>query len=133
MTPQDIDEHWFDPETSTFGDRIAGAREAAGMTQSELARRLGVRLATLRGWEDDLSEPRANKLQMMAGLLSVSLGWLLNGEGDGAPNPGEAGELSGDAMVILTEMRDIRVQMARMTERLGQLEKSLRKTLKGEA
>ena len=35
---------------------------------------LGVRLATLRSWEDDLSEPRANRLSMMAGLLKPTAG-----------------------------------------------------------
>ena len=73
---------WYGPETATFGDRLAAARENAGMTQAQLARRLGVRKATLTGWEDDLSEPRANKLQMMAGLLNVSIMWLLNGLSD---------------------------------------------------
>ena len=78
---------WYGPETATFGDRVAGAREAAGMTQSQLARLLGVKKSTLIGWEDDISEPRANKLQMMAGLLNVSIMWLLTGEGDGTANP----------------------------------------------
>ena len=60
---------WYGPDAATFGDRVAAARDAAGMTQAVLARRLGVRLATLRGWENDLSEPRANRLSMLAGLL----------------------------------------------------------------
>lgn len=38
---------WFDPDATTFGDRLAGAREAAGMTQKEMAQRLGVKLKTL--------------------------------------------------------------------------------------
>ena len=58
---------WYGPESATFGDRLAGAREAAGMTQAELARRLGVKKATIADWENDLSEPRANRLSMMAG------------------------------------------------------------------
>ena len=53
------------------------------MSQSKLAKRLGVKLKTLKGWENDVSEPRANKLSMMAGMLNVSLLWLLSGEGDG--------------------------------------------------
>ena len=57
------------------------------MTQTHLARALGVRLATLRGWENDMSEPRANKLQMLAGVLGVSIGWLLTGEGNGPDGP----------------------------------------------
>ena len=52
---------WYSPEASTFGDRVAGARDQAGMTQQQLAKRLGIRLATLRAWENDLSEPRANR------------------------------------------------------------------------
>ena len=74
---------WYDPNATTFGDRVAGAREQAGMSQADLAKRLGVKLKTMKAWEDDLSEPRANKLSMMAGMLNVSLLWLLSGEGPG--------------------------------------------------
>ena len=70
---------WYDPEATTFGDRMTGAREASGLSQSELAKRLGVKVKTIRAWENDQSEPRANKLQMLAGLLGVSIMWLLSG------------------------------------------------------
>ena len=129
----DSDRDWYSPENATFGDRVAGAREAAGMTQPELARRLGVKLSTLRGWEGDVAEPRANKLQMLAGLLNVSLTWLLNGEGDGVAAPEEAGEISPGVNDILSEIRDVRGQMNRLTSRLGLLEKRLRTALKEEA
>jgi transcriptional regulator with XRE-family HTH domain len=65
-TPTRDDTDWYGPDAATFGDRVAGAREATGMSQAELARRLGVKKATVIGWEDDISEPRANKLSMMA-------------------------------------------------------------------
>ncbi|MGR3323036.1 MAG: helix-turn-helix domain-containing protein [Pseudooceanicola sp.] len=123
---------WFDPETSTFGDRIAGAREASGMSQAELARRLGVKLSTLRGWEDDRSEPRANKLQMMAGLLNVSLVWLLNGVGEGVPDP-EVGTTDADLRTMLNELRDLRSQIGRISDRMGTLEKRLRKAVMEDA
>ncbi|MBE0454174.1 helix-turn-helix domain-containing protein [Roseovarius autotrophicus] len=125
-------EHWFDPDATTFGDRITGARERAGMTQSDLAKRLGVKLKTLKGWEDDLSEPRANKLSMMAGLLNVSLLWLLSGEGEG-PDAPSTGDLSPDISGMLTEMRDIRTRLVTSTDRLARLEKTLRAKLKEEA
>lgn len=125
-------ESWFDPDATTFGDRVAGARQHAEMTQADLAKRLGVKLKTLRAWEDDQSEPRANKLSMMAGLLNVSLLWLLSGEGDGPESP-TMGELSPDITEMLTEIRDIRAQMALSTDRLGRLEKSLRAKLREEA
>ena len=121
---------WFGPEAATFGDRLAAARYQAGLEQKELAKRLGVKLTTLRGWEDDLSEPRANKLQMVAGILNVSLTWLLNGEGDGVAGPEYESPLPSDVAGILTEMRDIRSQMGRLNDRLGLLEKRLRETMK---
>ena len=124
----DIDEEWFGPETATFGDRVAGAREAAGMTQAQLARRLGIKKATLAGWEQDLSEPRANRLSMMAGVLNVSIMWLLTGEGEGATLPADGEEApQADALTAaLAEMRAIRSAMRDNSERLARLEKRLR-------
>ncbi len=128
----DMTESWFDPDATTFGDRVAGARERAGMSQEDLARRLGVKLKTIKAWEDDLAEPRANKLSMMSGLLNVSLLWLLSGEGEGPDAPG-TGELSPDITDMLTEIRDIRAQLAVSTDRLGRLEKTLRARLREQA
>ena len=65
----------------TMGGRIQKAREASGLTISQLARRTGVLSKTLHNWETDRSEPRANKLQLLAGVLSIPPLWLLNGEG----------------------------------------------------
>ena len=65
----------------TMGGRIQKAREACGLTISQLARRTGVLPKTLHNWETNCSEPRANKLQLLAGVLSVPPLWLLNGEG----------------------------------------------------
>lgn len=123
---------WFDPDATTFGDRVAGARERAGMSQEDMAHRLGVKLKTIKAWENDLAEPRANKLSMMSGLLNVSLLWLLSGEGEGPEAPG-TGELSPDITDMLTEIRDIRAQLALSTDRLGRLEKSLRVRLREQA
>lgn len=75
-------EEWYMPDVATFGDRLTAAREQAKMTQADLARKLGVKKVTLANWEEDLNEPRANRLQMLSGLLGVSLKWLLTGEGD---------------------------------------------------
>ncbi len=121
---------WFSEDAATFGDRMAAAREAAGMSQAELARRLGVKIKTVMGWEQDTSEPRANKLQMLAGLLNVSITWLLTGEGDGVEPPSEESALAHDASVVMTEMRQLRGEMGRLNDRLGRLEKRLRTILK---
>ena len=123
-------EDWFSEDTSTFGDRLAGAREAAGMTQAQLAKRLGVKLTTMQSWEDDLSEPRANRLTMMAGIIGVSFSWLLNGEGEGVEAPDMGQDLSDGVDELLLELRAIKVRIYRETERMGIVEKRLRAAIK---
>ena len=124
-TTPDTGTGWYSEEAATFGDRITGAREAVGLSQEDLARRLGVRLKTVRAWEDDLAEPRANKLQMLAGLLNVSIRWLLTGEGDGIAGPGEA-EVPAEITALLTELRDVKTQLVRTADRVALIEKKLR-------
>ncbi|SFG50679.1 Transcriptional regulator, contains XRE-family HTH domain [Palleronia marisminoris] len=121
----DATEHdWYSDETATFGDRLADARQAVGLTQKEFSRRLGVRLQTLESWENDISEPRANRLQMISGLLNVSLVWLLTGEGEGLSAPVD--EVPAEVTQILTEMRQLQSELVRTSEKLGRLEKRLR-------
>ena len=65
---------------STLGSRIDQARSATGLSPSQLSRRIGVKRQTLENWETDRSEPRADKLLKLAGILQVPLIWLLTGE-----------------------------------------------------
>ena len=53
MTDTNVDtlNDWYSAERATFGDRVAGAREAMNMPQSELSKRIGVKLTA--GAEDD--------------------------------------------------------------------------------
>jgi len=126
-----MDDHadWFGAETATFGDRVAGAREALGIGQPELAKRLGVKVKTLRDWENDLAEPRANKLQMLSGVLGVSLMWLLNGEGDGIDAPVDTQTTDVDIRDLLVELRTLRSEIDRTGDRLAKVEKRLRHLL----
>ncbi len=119
----------FGDDFATFGDRIANARDAMVLTQAQLSRRLGVQEETLADWETDRSEPRANKLQMLAGVLNVSLVWLMSGEGEGAPAPIETEAVDAEAM--LSELRAIRAEQLRLAERSTRLEKRLRGYLLG--
>ena len=122
-------ENWYSEEAATFGDRLAAARDAAGLSQKDLAKRLGVKASTLRNWEDDLAEPRANRLSMLSGLLGVSLSWLLSGEGDGINPPHEEADVPQDVSGILDELRGLRSESRVLTDRLGVLEKRLRGAL----
>ena len=127
--PQEDTSDWYSQEAATFGDRVAAAREQSGLTQKELARRLGVRTSTIRNWEDDLSEPRANRLSIMAGILNVSMMWLINGQGEGMDSPPDTGEVTSDMRAILNELREMRADMVARAEQMARLEKRLRLTM----
>ncbi|PSL21802.1 helix-turn-helix domain-containing protein [Shimia abyssi] len=121
-------EEWYGGDVATFGDRLAAARDAAGLKPAEFAKRLGVKKSTIVDWEEDLSEPRANRLQMMAGLLNVSVGWLLTGDGDGVDAPDEVAPLEDQALIdLLGDLRDIRTRIKSDLDRLARVEKALRK------
>jgi transcriptional regulator with XRE-family HTH domain len=121
---------WYGDDRATFGDRVCVARQALGWQQKELAKRLGVKLKTVQGWEDDLSEPRANKLQMLAGILNVSLIWLLTGEGEGVNQPDDDA-MPAEIKGLLSEMRQLRSQMKNNLDQMALLEKRLRKSVSG--
>ncbi len=123
------DKNWYDEDSATLGDRLAAAREAAGLSSAVLAKKLGVKPETLEMWENDLKEPRANRLQMLTGLLGVSLRWLLTGVGEGPDNPEDGQEIPQDVLDMLAEMRALRTQVARAAVRMGELEKRLRKAV----
>ena len=57
------------------------AREISGLNVEQVVKRLGVRATTYEAWEADRSEPRANKLVALAGILNVSPSYLLSGLG----------------------------------------------------
>lgn len=124
MTIAEKSSGWYSAETATLGDRLTGAREAAGLSQKALATRLGVKTSTLASWEDDMAEPRANRLQLLAGMLGVSLMWLLNGEGEGVEDPGDAVQKGGDP-ATLAEIRQIRAEMSGLIGKLKRLEQRL--------
>ena len=95
MTDETGEDGYFHEDAATFGDRIVAARQELGLSSKELAERMGIGRETLERWENDQSEPRANKLQMLAGVLNVSMIWLMTGEGDGADGGGSGRYVDG--------------------------------------
>lgn len=84
-----------------------------------------MRLETLQRWEDDAADPRANRLQMLAGMLGVSLMWLLTGAGEGLDGPPESRAEAGCDRDTLREIRAIRDVLQDLDARLGRLERRL--------
>ena len=121
---------WYGPETATFGDRLSAAIEKSGMTQKLVAKRLGIKLVTLKSWEQDVSEPRANSLSMLAGLLGVSVMWLLHGEGDGVEHSDKETQVPQEINDLLFEIRAVQTGLLSSADKLAKLEKQLRSRLK---
>lgn len=128
------DEEWFCEEVATLGDRLAAAREAKELDRSELAGRLGVQTTTIADWEDDRSEPRANRLQMVSGMLNVSVGWLLTGKGQGLacpddePDDATAG-IGPATAATLADLHELRSDLARLDMRIASTQTRLRALL----
>ncbi len=106
-----------EPAFESVGERITRAREAAGLSTAQLARRLGVRTHTLSSWEGGRAEPRANRLVMIAGMLNVSPTWLLTGQGQSpADTPSEIALVMGE----LNQLRAQQERTAQIINRMGQ-------------
>ena len=63
-----------------FGHRIQAARKKAGMTQEQLAKVCGVATITIRQYETNKREPRAEQLRAIASALGVSVAELIGQE-----------------------------------------------------
>lgn len=63
----------------TFGDRLREARERREVSGPALAKQLGVSSQTFSEWERNKYFPSSDRLPIIAGLLSVSIDWLLTG------------------------------------------------------
>ena len=54
-----------------FGEKIRRARKTAGLTQRQLADRLGVANTSVSNWEKDLSRPDADLIQELCAILGM--------------------------------------------------------------
>ena len=66
--------------TNTIGNRISQSRKEKGITQEEMAERLGVTPQAVSKWENDISYPDILLLPKIAEILDVSVDVLLSGE-----------------------------------------------------
>jgi transcriptional regulator with XRE-family HTH domain len=70
-----------DVEPSRIGARIASARRAAGLTQRELAKQLGVTTRSIQNYESGAVVPYKH-LRRIETLGRKRAGWLLAGDAD---------------------------------------------------
>lgn len=61
-------------------NRIRAAREFRRLTQTDLAKRVGVNLTTLSRWEKDIISPSIDKAKRLASVLDMSLDEIFSPE-----------------------------------------------------
>lgn len=98
---------------TTMGERVTEAREARGLSLAQAAQRMAVKTVTLKNWENDKTQPRPNKLQMLAGVLGVPFSWLLEGADEHDP--------MADGSTRLAQLEQKIERMRQLQTELGQL------------
>ncbi|MDH3741111.1 MAG: helix-turn-helix domain-containing protein [Hyphomicrobiales bacterium] len=103
---------------TTLGERVSEAREAIGLSLEEAAQRMAVKTATLKGWEAGKTQPRPNKLQMLAGVLGVPFSWLLDGSDEHDPMSEDNSRLD-QLEHKLTRMRQLQAELGLLCDEIA--------------
>lgn len=101
-----------------IGDRIRQAREAAALSKSELARRVGVHPSACIQWESAAgTHPKLEHLSQLAVVLDVRFEWLATGRGDmryvavreerPVYGAGAGARVNADEQLLLVRFRDL--------------------------
>ena len=80
----------------SWAKRIARAREAAGLTQQQLADRLNVAQQTVGAWESGQNEPRLAVFAAIAQAAGTTAEWLAFGHRCDAPPASESSGAASD-------------------------------------
>lgn len=88
--------------------RLAVAREYVGLTQAELAERLGVTTATVQRAESGKTKPRRTTFMSWAMATGIDLHWLETGETPADPDGPDGGE-GGESAPSRARTYDLRI------------------------
>lgn len=121
-------------EKQTLGTMIAALRKEKGMTQQDLAGKMGVTDKAVSKWERDLSLPDIHSVSRLAEIFSVSVETLLQAkspEGSSSrelPDTilGAVGLAMGIAVTVLTVLGELEAEQAFAMVGIGLAAVSLR-------
>ena len=71
---------WFGGIMRTQGERIKKLRKSKGVTQRELANRLGISEQAISKWEKNLSNPSTKNLLQISKIFGVSITYFYQDE-----------------------------------------------------
>ena len=105
-------------EPIKMGARVRLARNRVGLSQSQLAKKLGLSRGAIAQWEIDRGSPATGRLNALAEYLDVSVEWLLLGLPPGAGSPDAGSRVAGTMMAadlqLLGEARRLGVDLLRI-------------------
>jgi transcriptional regulator with XRE-family HTH domain len=81
-SPVPVNHHW----TVNFPEHVAALRKQKGMTQQQLAEKIGVHVVQLRRYEAGTSQPTLDVIRSMAVALGISADELLFDKNERGPD-----------------------------------------------
>lgn len=57
----------------TIGEAMRAAREKAGLTRNKLAKKSGIAVSCISGYERDEFEPKISRVEILADTLGISI------------------------------------------------------------
>lgn len=113
----------LDDDAVQIGARLRDAREAAGLSTRELADHLGVKESTVGKWESGERSPRGQRVSKLAGILGVSLSWILVGRGvEPTGNDHDLVQLRAELRLARDRLDDVVSELAVLDQRLAEME-----------
>lgn len=61
----------------TFGEKIRNARKLAGLTQKQLADKIGAKHNSISDWENNKNKPDPDAIELLCGVLEITPNYLL--------------------------------------------------------
>ena len=80
-------------ERPEFGQRMSEARERAGFTQTELAKKLGVTQQVIAAWERRVIALRPEQIKAIAQAINTTADYLIGITGSGKGSKGPSGKV----------------------------------------
>jgi transcriptional regulator with XRE-family HTH domain len=115
----------FETDATTFGGRLQAARQAKGLTVASLGEKLGVEAGRVEVWESGVEAPLPHRISIMAGMLNVSIIWLITGESNGTTHVVEAharptiiNDTLGEIAQLKTTLLDAHAKLESLEQRL---------------
>jgi transcriptional regulator with XRE-family HTH domain len=104
-----------DVDWTAVGRRLAAARRARGLTQAQVAGRVGVKARAVWSWEHGEFAPTADRLPKLAKLYGITTRFLLYGIEDS----------SRELLALRHEIAHLQMQLDGVVEAVAQLSSSV--------